>query len=273
MDPLLRLKLAARRLAIVESDGFRCVYQLRRVDPFDLLKAGLAEIPGLAEVAMAGDDALQSIDRTARLNDCASDDERARVAAELEAQARDLLQRQIAAVSSTPEGVAAFFERCGAFLSLGVDAVGIARDELLPETDDEPARPIPVGLVDPDLGPADVCVPFSLVEGGAEDQLLRPVRLVREVTGKDQMAIADLGPTVALELAVLVAGAFGGGGKVARTFRQQPGAGGAPGRVGPAVRAAALGVPGPDPGAGGGGDRGPRGGKARGRKASAGGRP
>lgn len=259
MDPLLQVKLNARRLAVVEADGYRCVYQLRRVDPMDLLRSGLADVPGLADVAGAGDAALIAMERQQRLNDARTDEERAQVEEALVARAVEAARAQLAAVAGTPDGVALLFERCAVFLTNGIDAMGIAREAL------EDGTPIPEGLVDPGLSPTDVCRPFSLTPGGPEDQLLRPVKLVREVTGRDQLAISDLGGEVGMKLVGLVTSAFGGGGKIARTFRGEPRAGRADRHLGAKVQAAPKLVPGADAGASGGGGRGARRGQGGGR--------
>jgi hypothetical protein len=262
MDPLIQLKLAARRLAILDADGFRMVYQLRRIDPMVLLREGFASIPGLAEVASAGDDALRDLEKNQRMNDAKTDEERAQVQAQLEDRARQVFQAQIAAVEQDPGKLGKLIDQLGTALGHGIDACGFARETL------EDGTPIPEGLVDPALTPADICIPFSLSPDGPMDQLLRPVKLVREVTGPNQLAIADLGPEVAMQLAGLIGSAFSGGGKVARTFRGKPGARGAAGHMGEAVQASPKRVPPADRGGARAGARGPDGRKSRGRKAS-----
>jgi hypothetical protein len=236
MDPLTRLKLAAHRLAVVEEDGILVVYQIRRVEPLELLRDGIPAIPGIPEVVDAGKASAADLDRQLRLQD-ATPEQRQLVEDELAKQREAAVERTLAAILKSPQAIGAFFGTCDSYLRHGVDAVGVAR----PGVDE--------GLVDPELGPADVCEPFELEPGGPT-LYVRPVRLVDEITGDDQLALRDLPLKVRGKLAALIATAFGGGGKAARTFRGQPGDRGAAGHVGPSVRPEAERVP--DPVAGGG---------------------
>lgn len=246
MDPLQQRKIAARRLVVVENDDtdVRSVYQVRRVEPLDLLRAGVASVPSLENASKLAEEVAQFQERELRLSEVESPEQRAAVEAELANQRAHLQAQMEAAVLRDTKSLEALTIAIDAFVLLGVEALGIA----LPE--------VPTGLQPLEATPETVCAPFAMLDG--RTMHLRPCKVVvaPPAPGADELWIRDLSPAERGAIAGAVREAFFGASRVARTFRGEPADGRAAGRVGEAVQQEPVGVPGAVAGAP--GDRGDR---------------
>lgn len=223
MTPHEILRCASRRLIVLEVPDLdvRLVYLVRRVTASDLLDAGLAELPGAAEAASAAAKRWADGDRQAYLNDCKTEQQREALRAKWAAEDAAEVQQALAEMLNTPDKAAAFLARMDAHIVAGVQAAGIARDDVKP------------GVLPAGTEPPDVCV------DSGDGKHVRPLRFVRGTPASpDEMALTELSDADRMQLALMIAAAFQAGVSArAETFRGPAGAARADGRLGEAVRA------------------------------------
>lgn len=225
INPIDLIRHNARRLVVMPPDpsGVRLVYAITHARTVSLMASAVAEVKGLADAAARAE---HHANRLAR---CKTDEERARVEAEHEAQERLLNGEVMAELTNSPQKQLEYIELCSKMISQSVEAVGIANDEAT-------EGPQPYGTA-----PQDVCVPLD----EAETVYMRPLRVVLEGSAdrdKGEVSINDYAEPERMGMAGVFMSAF----SVKTAVSPLPGAPADPrvgGQDGQAVRSAPEHVP------------------------------
>lgn len=191
MEPIELLKDRGRRLVVTPKgpEGRSSVYLVTRHQA-----AELAGLPGV-DVQRIRAELETKQDAEFRLEACRSDEERARVQAELEASKTRLRKQLVDEVAGTQERALAYLARCRSMICSSVVAIGIAKP------DAEPGPRLP------GTRPTDVCEPIT---EGPDPILLRPLTFTLERTTRpDALCILEaLEQIETVTLATLIAAAF-----------------------------------------------------------------
>lgn len=229
IDPLTHLRRRARRLVVAPADetGTRLVYAITHLHAPDL-----AAMPGLDVVrAKAAIEHQRDLDQ--RLQGCHTDEDVARVMAEMEEHKALLEQQAREEMFGSLERLELTLQRSRELIIRSVEAVGVALEH------------VEVGAQPRDTMPDQVCRVLDVLHKGTpreEVVYLRAVALVAGKAGPEQISVLDLQDRETVQLAMLFAGAF----SVQRSVTPLPGEprGAAVGRQpGPEVRREAQQLP------------------------------